>query len=177
MFAVGMLCVLFAAGCSNIPGDGTGLEGKWTGSLAELFAVTNTKLPVAVSPNADLVFDNGVLTVTLQPDIPVVGWLFRVVVDGTYTKDNSGSIEKVTLSLTKASVKFLFFTFPLKDLSVNTLCIYTIKDLNTLYIYPAYDKLPDALRAAFEANPGAIPWGGVSVGGVTYGALKLDRVT
>ena len=177
MLAGVMMCVLFAAGCGNIPGDGTGLEGKWNGSLATLFAATNTKLPIPVSLDAELVFDNGALTVTLKPDIPVIGWLFSVVADGAYTTDSTTSLDKMTLSLGKASLKFLFFKFPLKDLAVSSQCIYTIKALNTLYIYPGYDKLPDALRTAFEADPGAIPWEGVTVGDVTYGALRLDRIT
>lgn len=169
------MCMLFAAGCSS-PGDGTGLEGRWTGSLAELFTATNFKLPIPVLPDARIVFDGGALTITLRPDIPVVNWFISVVADGTYSTDSSSGLDKVTLSLSKASAKFLFFKFPLKDLAVSTQCIYTIKGLDRLYMYPGYDKLPDAVRTAIEANPSAIPWeAGITVGGTTYSALKLER--
>jgi hypothetical protein len=172
-----VLCVLSAAGCGNIPGNGTGLEGEWAGSLALLFTAANIDLPIPVSPVAQLVFDNGAVTVTLKPDIPVISWVFGVVVDGTSTTDSSTSLDKMSLLLGEASVKFLWFKFPLKDLALATQCIYTIRDLNALYIYPGYDKLPDTVRAAFEAAPQDIPWTGVTFNGVAYGALKLDRVT
>jgi hypothetical protein len=169
-------CVLVVAGCGKTPGDGTGLDGKWTGSIEPLLTATSTKLPVAVDPSATMVFDGGALTITLKPDIPVVGWIFKVVAEGTYTEDNSTSLDKMTLSLSKVSLKFLFFKIPLKDLTVKSQAIYKIKDLNTLYILPGYDKLSDTMRAAFEAAPDAIPWDlSVTVDGKTYSALKLNR--
>jgi predicted small secreted protein len=175
LLAVLVVCAALVAGCANTPGDGTGLEGKWTGSLAVLFTIFDIDLPVKVAPEAKLLFDDGALTITLQPGIPVIGWLFRVVIDGSYTDDTSGSLDKMTLSLGKASAKFLFFTFPLKDLGVATQCIYTIKAQNTLYILPAYDKIPEAARLLLEASPQSIPWDGITIDGVTYTPLKLSR--
>ncbi len=173
-----MMSALFVAGCGEVPGDGTGLEGKWNGSLEALFTAANVKLPIPVSPDADIVFDGGTLTVTLKPDIPVVNWFVSVVADGSYTADTSTNLDKLTLSLSEVSAKVLWFKIPLKSLSLTAQCIYTIKALNTLYIVPGYDKLPALAQAALEADPSVIPWEtGVTVGGVTYSALKMERDT
>lgn len=171
------VCLVAAAGCAPIPGDGTGLDGRWTGSLATLFTVFDVKLPVAVAPEAVLLFDGGTLTLTLQPDMPILGWLLRVVVDGAYATDGDDSLQKMTLSLGKTSIRLLFFKIPVADLGLTTECIYTIKSRDTLYILPAYDKLPEAVRDLLEASPASIPWEGVTVGGITCTPLKLSRET
>ena len=175
MLAGLMGCAVLATGCSKIPGDGTGLEGKWTGSLTELLTATGAKLPIAVKPEAVFVFDNGALTITLQPDNAFLALLASLVVDGSYTKDSSTSLDKMTLSLGEASVKILFFKIPVKNLALNTQCIYKIASLNTLYIFPGYDLFPAALQTQLEAHPELVPWQGGTLDGKVYTPLTLQR--
>ena len=176
MLAGLMTCAALVTGCgSTPPGDGTTLEGVWTGSLDALLAATGVKLPIAVKPEADFLFDGGALTITLKPDSSLLGWLLSVVVDGSYTKDNSTSLDKTTLFLGEASVKVLFFKIPLKDLAVTSQCIYKIEALNTLYIFPGYDLLPEALRSQLEMHPEVVPWHGGTLDGKVYTPLTLLR--
>ncbi len=178
-------CMLFLAGCpanNDIPGDGTGLEGEWTGSLDALIAAANLNLPIAISPDAQVIFgDDGKITISVHPDIPIVGGLATVTVTGTFVKDLTTAIPKVNLTLNNASANVIGIDFNIQSFSVSTQCIYTIQNQNKLYMYPGFNLLPAALRAQFEAAPGTIPWQGthVTVNGVDTAvpSLQLDRVT
>jgi len=83
----------------------------------------------------------------------------------------------MSLSLNETFLKFLFFKIPLKDMALTSQCIYKIEALNTLYIFPAFDKLPAAVQTLCESSPESIPWTGINVAGVTYSALTLARET
>ena len=174
------VCLVLVAGCAGAPGDGTGLEGVWAGTLQTLFDLAGVKLPIPVAPEAKVTFDDGTLTIATNPDIPVIGWMFKLVVDGTYTKDNSTSLSKMTMVLGKASVKLLFIKIPVADLKLTTQAIYTIVNKNTLYFIPGWDKAPEALRTFFEGSPGNVPWegGSIMINGQQVqvpASLKLDR--
>ncbi len=166
------VCMLVLSGCDDT-GDGSALGGTWKGPLPFFYEGTHVAFSIASSQSAEFTFDQGFLTMTYKPGFLLVNWLFKVVVNGTYTVDDSGNINKMTMSLDRASLKFMNFSFSLKELGLKSDCIYEVKGLTTLYILPDYDKLSDDARASIEATAPGIPWESI---GENYHVMKLTRV-
>lgn len=172
-----MVSLLFIglSGCERIPGDGTGVEGKWQGNVKQLLEQAG-ELPVSVDADATLLFDAGALTVSFKANIPVISCISRLLVHGTYEDQNQTRLKKLDLDLNKIETKVLFITIPVKDIALSTLAIYTIKDNDVLYLLPEWQKLPQEIRDYFEENPELIPWEGAQYGGHEIRPIKLYRV-
>lgn len=163
------------AGCEPIPGDGTGVEGKWQGNVKQLLELAGP-LPLPVDSNATLLFNSGALTVSFDANIPVISCLSRLLVHGTYKDQNQARLKKLDLNLNKIETRILFITIPVKDVTLSTLAIYTIKDKDVLYLLPEWQKVPQEIRDYFEENPELIPWEGAQYGGYEVRPIKLYRV-
>jgi hypothetical protein len=148
-----------------------GLVGEWETSTAELLTLLNTGVPVFLAPEVRVtVNDDNTLQALVIP--PLVGWAIKGVVDGTYTKDDSGSVNKMTVTAGMASVRVLFITLPIQDLASSvppTTVVYKIQAQDTLYVLPTTPEL----LAVYEAKPTEIPWQGSADGSSI--ALKFER--
>jgi hypothetical protein len=165
------LMLLFVVGRAEMASKATGLEGKWTASTEPFLG--SSGIPAFLAPKAKVTLDGGSATATIKP--PVIGWFIWAEAKGSYTKDESGSVSKVSLSLDSLNAKVLLIPIPIKNSTKTENCIYSIENNDTLHVIYDYDKLSEEIRTAFEANPAVIPWMTGDYNGTKINVVTLNR--
>ncbi len=164
-----LAAMLGLAGC----GGGEGIEGTWRVSLGKDI-IEGVSVNGSFGVRAEYKFKDGNLSITTRPDIPVAGWFFKVVIDGTYRTDDTGNPQFLYMTRNKVSLKLGLFKVTLDRIISERTYLYKIEG-DSLYLL-RYDKLGEEERQAYQRQPELIPWDEITgLSAIFEGSMQMER--